>query len=1808
MCHKYNASFIRYRAASIAASAGGPDSKRPKLVIWPEWNDADVNGEKWDVAHKGKEKDKGKSPVAAHFFEDPEGKIEMAPSLKVDNWKRPQEFITEKTPQVVDPDGLSNFDLIKNNEHLHESELMRNIISQITSLWEMSAVKNPPPEQGADPSIPYEEYSHTWKPWEHIYAINKVQKGPHIPPFNPYGKYVVRLYWMGCWRKIIVDDQFPYDDNGQLLLPATTMQNEIWSMLLTKALIKVASLDYTGGSSSSEFGDFSVINCLTGWLPEAIPLQYGHISEIWDLLKNCLPEWKLPLQEWEKSPEPVDQMKKEETASADGTKDEKSEKDSVSKDGKAEKVEAKPAAGKDAGKDKAPKDAKDAKDKGGKDGKDKKEKGDKDKKQDKEKMSMDETPLPEHPEVVVFATYWSPPKYPAKISVMGDRADASERLRQNGLSHIYPHPVLITQTRSCPLEPPPPPEKIPAWKLIRPRKKKTTPSDEPVAEPEPPKPIQCLEITSPFVNYRVSPVPIPTDTHRPRSALERGGTRSRPHSQMAIEETDENAPEPEPENLVPKPKVKEETEQPQEHQQIPEVQAVKGDSGNKPSTPGKEKSGRRTSATRRESNTPQDLSTKADNKGAPKTPPNQQKGEQSKSAGSGRASGESKLVKKDEEKGKEKETKPQDPKNVPSPVHGMTGDQGGLAVPPVGEEPNVESAPVPLETHDDEPKSKKRWVDFTEFCKCFKTLYIFHKPSTYPCSVKHSDSKSVAPPVGLPQNKADKKSAPSVGVNPSPSRIGQNTFLLHSAQASSPATLATSGTSGVDDRAPHYLFVDNLQPTEIVVSFSSLSRWHETPPLPVEEKKSHTSIKGGKGDKGEEKELTTFTSSSVLEGSVGRDQAAPPVVNPGTLVAEPYSWKSLVTGQPILRIRTTALKAAVLCLPAGRHVLKFMMSAPLGYHVHLCSTVQFVFGDEETVMAQLTKESCRFVDNATQVMNSIGKCINSFHEAEAFKQAWDELVSCHCPYLHDKLMSKQHHFQVFNDALYACLRKVLRDIVNPDISFAWRAFNFDATSKNILGITTGSRPATGQTGRGSAKLAPAAPTKKQQKTDKSQTLIVPAVQPPTTDGEPEKVENTWANREPTTEMHVATVKLQKQWKGYWVRKIKIARTPGTEENLKVQQNLQKCWQVIEQNLDPTSPEHPGLYLFRHMFKTDMDLMEKFPFYQDEWNKISYADYQGQYPEQPNNTWFVVFREVFYVSEEMLAVPKLYVPINTCMLRVINNDTGEEIPRVFQKVAPYVYKKNRKGYTFVAEARSTEHPIYSNKWKMRIIGSLNPLPTPLRGEVNSSFHVRDIRDYYVPNSMKVIFRYTVKVSEDHLVSIQMNTSKSDVYIKLVVLDHDEELASTIGKGHAVIPAFFFLKDINPDDEQKRPGSKSSNKGGKNTAVSHKGKRTGSGKSQDGRGSRSSHHSDGALSDPEPDERDLRPHKYVIQAMVLKDSWPLSETSWAFVQMLKEMEKNELKVAFKEKPTEEAPKAEKTAIAADKAQKGGKGAKGGKEKGGKEKDSKAQGSRPSSQQFDHTRPHWTLRVVSDASTFEDIDVKRDTERADEIRAMKKAWEDAQPGRAANAMQSRLKYLSTHTIKLKDDEDAKDEGGDKADVESMEHPPSMTPGGSYPEKEDEGTLTLEPPQPPTPKEMLQPLDFSQFLRKTDDVVRYLDEFDEERRLQEEQQMFEEYKQFRQRVEQWRDQDKNLRNLVKQKQLEQCEELQAMLDAARLAVNTPREAFRQKYLEAERKRQEEIAAQEANVKTDTEVKSPKRGKSANKGKKSPAGGKKKK
>lgn len=97
---------------------------------------------------------------------------------------------------------------------------------------------------------------------------------------------------------------------------------------------------------------------------------------------------------------------------------------------------------------------------------------------------------------------------------------------------------------------------------------------------------------------------------------------------------------------------------------------------------------------------------------------------------------------------------------------------------------------------------------------------------------------------------------------------------------------------------------------------------------------------------------------------------------------------------------------------------------------------------------------------------------------------------------------------------------------------------------------------------------------------------------------------------------------------------------------------------------------------RAMFRIRPDIMEYYSFYKDEWNRISYFDYNGSYPDQYSTNWLILFRDVFYAQEQVLLLPKLYCNLNNCLLRVINNDTYKEIPKVFNKVSPYTYCKNK----------------------------------------------------------------------------------------------------------------------------------------------------------------------------------------------------------------------------------------------------------------------------------------------------------------------------------------------------------------------------------------------------------------------------------------------------------------------------------------------------------------------------------------------------
>ncbi|KAF0699621.1 Aste57867_9804 [Aphanomyces stellatus] len=106
--------------------------------------------------------------------------------------------------------------------------------------------------------------------WEAIYPQTTVAAtNRRIPIVSPGGKYLVKLFVMGKWRKIAVDDRLPLDDQGKVVVLSSSQPAEIWPSLLAKAIYKVfawletpeAMHNPTTVPQSIGF----VLNTLTGW-------------------------------------------------------------------------------------------------------------------------------------------------------------------------------------------------------------------------------------------------------------------------------------------------------------------------------------------------------------------------------------------------------------------------------------------------------------------------------------------------------------------------------------------------------------------------------------------------------------------------------------------------------------------------------------------------------------------------------------------------------------------------------------------------------------------------------------------------------------------------------------------------------------------------------------------------------------------------------------------------------------------------------------------------------------------------------------------------------------------------------------------------------------------------------------------------------------------------------------------------------------------------------------------------------------------------------------------------------------------------------------------------------------------------------------------------------------------------------------------------------------------------------------------------------------------------------------------------------
>jgi len=89
------------------------------------------------------------------------------------------------------------------------------------------------------------------------------------PQMSENGKYIVRLNFNGCYRKVVIDDRLP-TSNTSRVIHVVDRHNPglLWPALLEKAYLKVrGGYDFPGSNSGTDLW------ILSGWIPEQVFLQ-----------------------------------------------------------------------------------------------------------------------------------------------------------------------------------------------------------------------------------------------------------------------------------------------------------------------------------------------------------------------------------------------------------------------------------------------------------------------------------------------------------------------------------------------------------------------------------------------------------------------------------------------------------------------------------------------------------------------------------------------------------------------------------------------------------------------------------------------------------------------------------------------------------------------------------------------------------------------------------------------------------------------------------------------------------------------------------------------------------------------------------------------------------------------------------------------------------------------------------------------------------------------------------------------------------------------------------------------------------------------------------------------------------------------------------------------------------------------------------------------------------------------------------------------------------------------------------------------
>ncbi|KAI1265133.1 PALB protein [Xylariaceae sp. FL1019] len=167
-------------------------------------------------------------------------------------WKRPGELIREKSEPAKaaegnDPEAGDDYDLVQ--DITTDCSVVASLCASMRHLR--------PSSSSILPALMFPTDSRNGQPKE---AKN--------------GRYVFRMFFNGCFRKVVIDDRLPASCNDRTLYVVDRRNPRLlWPALIEKAYLKVrGGYDFPGSNSGTD------LSILTGWIPQQLILRSDELD------------------------------------------------------------------------------------------------------------------------------------------------------------------------------------------------------------------------------------------------------------------------------------------------------------------------------------------------------------------------------------------------------------------------------------------------------------------------------------------------------------------------------------------------------------------------------------------------------------------------------------------------------------------------------------------------------------------------------------------------------------------------------------------------------------------------------------------------------------------------------------------------------------------------------------------------------------------------------------------------------------------------------------------------------------------------------------------------------------------------------------------------------------------------------------------------------------------------------------------------------------------------------------------------------------------------------------------------------------------------------------------------------------------------------------------------------------------------------------------------------------------------------------------------------------------------------------------